>query len=648
MSTQRYSRWDGTQDPLADLGSLDRMADAFSDGVLAGMSPDRAMRRLMEEGIPGRFGGLQGLRDRLRELRDEQRRRSALGGALDELRERLDEIVAVEQAELASGADDDARFREALLDSLPPDTAGMIRELRDYPFRSEEAARRFADLLEDLRHQMLDAYLGRIAEGVRAMSPDDMAALKDMLADLNRMLEQRRMGVGPSQQEFDAFMAAHGRFFPENPRDVDELLEAMARRSAAMSRFMASLSADQRAEMEALAEELMGDMDLSWEVSRLNGNLRGLMPQMSWDSPASLDGDRMLGMAEALGEIEHLSDLEDLEACMRQDYPGASIEDVDPERVRELLGDGAARDVEQLREIERMLSEAGMVARRGGRLELTPKAIRKLGEQALRTVFDRLDLGFTGSHEVDEPGGSGEPTGQSRPWRFGDPFRLDIHGTVRNAVLREGASGGGAVRLAPDDFELAEAESRTSTATALLLDMSRSMPMRGHWNHARQMALALHSLITSRFPEDRLHIIGFSDYARPLRPVDLTALEWEPVYGTNYEHAFRLAGRLLAREPATTRQVLLVTDGEPTAHLVGDEVYFAWPPVRETIERTMTEAARLAKGGVTINVFMLEDDPALLAFIDRLAKLVKGRVFAVADRDLGAQVVRDYVTHRAT
>lgn len=642
MTIHHYSRWDGTQDPLAEVDSAERLADAFADRVLHGMSAERALRRLLEDGVPGRFGGLQNMRNRLREIQEQRRRQSRLGDALDDLADELDQIVATERTELAASSDEGARFQESVLSNLPPDPSGQVRSLLDYPFRSSAAAEAFNELLDGIRRQILDAYLGQIAEGMQNMSEDDVAALRDMLADLNMMLEQRRAGAGPSAEEFAEFMARHGRYFPENPQDLDELLEAMARRSAAMSRFMASLSPEQRNQLQGLAEDLMGDMDLSFEVSRLNANLRGMTPGMGWDEGVGFEGDRSLGMNEALAEIEALSDFEQLEACMRQDYPGASLDDIDTDAVSRLLGDDAARDVGALKEIERMLQESGMISSEQGRTLLTPRGIRRLGERALATVFERLELDRTGSHEVHEAGGFGEPTGQTREWRFGDPFRIDLRSTIGNAVLREGATEG-RVRLVPDDFMLAEAESRTSTATILLLDMSRSMPMRGHWEHARRMTFALHTLIESQYPEDRLHIVGFSDYARVLRPTDLAAVEWEPVYGTNYEHAFLLAGRLLSKEPAGARQVILVTDGEPTAHLVGDEVYFNWPPVPETLHRSMREAQRLARGGVTMNIFMLEDEPRLAHFIDRLAKLVQGRVFSVPDDQLGNFVVRDYV-----
>ncbi len=645
MTAHRYSRWDGSQDPLADLASADQLADAFADRVLHGMSAERAMRRMLEDGLPGRFGGLQNMRNRLRDLQEQRRSQSKLGSALDELAGDLADIVAMEQSALSESKDDDARFQEAVLANLPHDPAGQIRALQDYQFRSDEAAAAFAAMLEGLRHQLLDAYLGQIAEGMQSLSEDDMAALRNMLADLNRMLEQQQAGTGPSDEEFASFMDEHGRFFPENPKDLDELLEAIARRAAAMSRFMASLSPEQQTQLRDLANDLMGDMDLSFEVSRLNANLRGMLPGMGWDQNVQFDGDQSMGMGEALSEIEALSEFEQLEACMRQDYPGASLDDIDTEEVARLLGDDAARDVEALKEIERMLQESGMISKERGQTQITPRGIRKLGERALATVFERLDLDRAGSHEVHQVGGFGEPTGQTREWRFGDPFRIDLRATISNAVLRDGPSDG-RVRLVPDDFMLAEAETRTSTATVLLLDMSRSMPMRGHWEHARRMTFALHTLIQSQYPEDRLHIVGFSDYARVLRPTDLAAVEWEPVYGTNYEHAFLLAGRLLSKESSGARQVILVTDGEPTAHLVGDQVFFNWPPVPETLHRSLREAQRLARGGVTMNIFMLEDEPRLAHFIDRLAKLVQGRVFSVPDSDLGGFVVSDYVRSR--
>ncbi|MGH8874889.1 MAG: vWA domain-containing protein, partial [Acidimicrobiia bacterium] len=521
-----------------------------------------------------------------------------------------------------------------------------------------EAREAFELLLDEIRRQMLEAPFGRVSGAMRSPSPEDLARPKDMLADLNRLLDQRIQGTGPSQERFDEFMAHHGDFFPENPQTFDELLEALARRAAAFSRFMASLSPEQRAELQALADEMLEDVDLAFQMDQLGRNLRAAAGSLPWDRPIDLGGEPM-GLAEGLLAIERASRLEELERTLGQDYPGASLEDIDLERVREVLGEQAGRDLEQLRQIERVLEEAGVVARSGGRLELSPRGVRKLGERALARVFERLSLDQLGAHEVEAVGGGGEPTGTSRPWRFGDPFRLDIRRTVHNAVLREASTRSpprsragadpahtGRLRLHPDDFEIEEAEQRTAVATVLLLDMSRSMPLRGHWVPAKRMALALHTLISTTYPEDHLSIVGFSDYARVMQPADLAQLDWEPVYGTNMEHAFNLAGRLLAKHRDATKQVLLVTDGEPTAHLEGEYVFFQWPPVRATFEKTYREAIRLARAGVTMNIFMLEQSPALAGFIDRLARIVHGRVFAPSGEELGDLVVRDYVTRR--
>jgi len=351
-------------------------------------------------------------------------------------------------------------------------------------------------------------------------------------------------------------------------------------------------------------------------------------------------------MQATVDALERLSDYEDLDRAMRADYAGASLEDVDEERLRRTLGEDAVRDVRRLKEIERALEQAGLVARTAGRLQVTPKGARRLGERALVRLFEQLKQDREGAHQARHTGGQAEPTGATRPWRFGDTGQIAVQRTVFNALVREGPSPH--PRLDPQDFELIEAESRTEAATALLLDLSFSMPLRGHWVPAKRMALALHALIEGRYPHDTLYLVGFSDYARRIRPEDLAGAGWERVYGTNMQHAFNLAGRLLADHPRATKQVIMVTDGEPTAHLEEGVAEFNWPPVPETIRRTLSEAMRLARSGVTINVFMMEDTPGLTRFMERLARLTSGRVFLTAGEGLGEFVIRDYVTRRAS
>ena len=637
-----YSRWDGSQDPLGPDVSSGDLLDAMSDDILSGEGADGALRRLLRRGIRGRFSGTDALAARLREARLREEERLNLEGPLAEMQERLDGVLERERAALSFRPDDDARTRETFLDSLPPDLAGKLHELRDYRFADPDAQRDFDELMEHLTREVLGSYFRNLAEGLRDMTPEQLQRFKDMLAELNAMIEARDRG---DPYDFPGFMERYGDLFPDRPRSLDELLENLARRMAAMSRLLASMSPERRRELEALAQEVLQDLDLAFEADRLASNLADLFPDMPWDDPAMAGGEEALPLQATVGALERLHDFEDLERSFKGDYAGASLEDVDEDALRRTLGDAAAADLRRLKEIERALEEAGLVTRARGRVEVTPRGARKLGERALMRVFEPLRRDREGTHEAREAGGLAEPTGSTRPWTFGDAGQVAVQRTVFNAVARGGAAGG--IRLRPGDFELVDAETRTETATALLLDLSFSMPLRGHFVPAKRMALALHALIEGRYPTDTLYLVGFSDYARRMEPRDLTAAGWERVYGTNMQHAFNLAGRLLSQHPRAARQVIMVTDGEPTAHLEDDEVFFSWPPVPETIRRTLHEAIKLARAGVTLNVFMLEESPGLARFMERMARLTSGRVFLMSAESAGDFVLRDYVRRRA-
>ncbi|MGH2723762.1 MAG: vWA domain-containing protein [Actinomycetota bacterium] len=637
----RYSGWDGTQDPLGPELSASELLDAMSEDVLSGEGADAALQRLVRRGIRGRFSGTEALAARLRQARRREEDRLDLEGPLADLAERLEEILERERTALSFRAGDDARMREAFLDDLPPDLPGKLTELRGYRFTDAGAQRRFDELMAELTEQVLGAYFRNLAGGMRDMSPEQLRRWGDMLAELNAMIEARDRG---DPHDFQGFMQRYGDLFPDHPKSLDELLRNLARRMAALSRLLASMSPEQRRELEELARQVLSDLDLAFEADRLAAHLSELFPDLPWDRPAMAGGEKAAPLQATVDTLERLHDFEDLERSLRGDYAGAALEDVDEEALHRTLGQEAVGDLRRLKEVERALERAGLVARTRGRLEVTPRGARKLGERALVRVFERLRRDREGTHDAREVGGVAEPTGGTRPWRFGDAGQMAVQRTVFNAVLREGP--GGRVRLRPDDFELVEAETRTETATALLLDLSFSMPLRGHFIPAKRMALAMHALIESRYPHDRLYLIGFSDYARRMEPQDLTASGWERVYGTNMQHAFNLAGRLLARHPRAARQAIMVTDGEPTAHLEGEEVFFSWPPVPETIRRTLREALRLSRSGVTLNVFMLEDSPGLTRFMERLARLTSGRVFLMSAESAGDFVLRDYVSTR--
>jgi uncharacterized protein with von Willebrand factor type A (vWA) domain len=628
-----------------DLPASD-LLEEMSEDILSGAGAEGALMRLLRRGMSGRFTGLDALRARLRQAARRERERLNLDGPLQEIEQRLGEILEDERRTLSLHLEDDARMREQALDMLPPDPAGKLRELQDYRFVDKEAQRKFDELMQWVREQVMGSYFRNMAQGLQSMSAEDVAAFKDMLGDLNELIGKRERGeLEPG--DFQRFMEKHGKFFPENPQSLEELLEQMGRRMAAMSRLLASMSPEQRAELQALSEQILQDMDLSFQVSQLAQSLADLFPQMPWDEPALAGGEDAMPLSATVDALERLSDYEDLGRSMAGEYAGASMEDIDEEKLRRTLGDDAVRDLRGLKEVERALERAGLITRAGGHLEVTPRGARRLGERALVRLFEHLRRDREGAHDTRLVGGMAEPTGATRPWHFGDSGPIAVQRSVFNAVVRQGASP--SPRLHPDDFELVEEEARSEAATALLLDLSFSMPLRGHWVPAKRMALALHALIEGRYPNDTLYLVGFSDYARRMQPEDLTGAGWERVYGTNMQHAFNLAGRLLSQHPRATKQVIMVTDGEPTAHLVGDQAYFNWPPVAETINKTLQEAMRLSKAGVTINVFMLEDTPGLQKFMERLARLTNGRIFQTAGvgEGLGEFVVRDFVARRA-
>ena len=648
----RYGPWHEGPDPLAPPYDIAQALDELGDAVLDGASTSDALRDLLRQGAPG----LRGLEDMLRRVREQRRAlrsKGRLDGTLEQARALLDKAVGQERAALFPDPSDDARLRETELDTLPNDPARAIRALSDYDWRSDEARATYEELKDLLRQEVLDSQFRGMKQAMQSMqsgSPESQAAMqavKDMMADLNEMLAADARGEH-TQEDFDQFMTKHGQFFPDQPANLEELVDSLARRAAAMERMLASMTAEQRDELAALMAQSMEDMGLASEMARLNDALRTRRPDLDWTGRTRMKGDQPLGMSDATTALEELADLEELESTLGQEYPGASLEDVDEEAIRRALGRQAVDDLRQLRQVERELERQGYLRRDGGRLELTAKAVRRLGATALRRVFASLSSSTRGDHDVPNAGSAGELTGSSRAWRFGDEQPLDVVRTVSNAILRSGpASSGGGVKLQVDDFEVVETERRTSAAVCLLVDLSWSMTLRGTWGIAKSTALALHSLVSTRFPQDALQVIGFSNYARVLQPTELAGLDAEMVQGTNLQHALLIAGRFLDRHPEHEPVVLVVTDGEPTAHLLPSGDYtFDWPPSPETLAVTLAEADKMTRRGATLNVFMLADDKGLVDFVDKLAKRNGGRVFAPSDDKLGDYVVSDYLRAR--
>jgi uncharacterized protein with von Willebrand factor type A (vWA) domain len=638
----RYGEWHGGPDPLEPPYDIREALDELGDDVLSGMSPRAALNRLLRRGTSER-DGLDALRRRARERARELRRSGRLDGTLEQVRELLDQALEQERRALFPDPDDAARMAEAELDALPSDTSRAVRQLADYQWRSPEARQTYDKIQELLRSEVLDAQFAGMRNALQNASPEDLERIRQMMSALNDMLDADARGEHTAE-DFAQFMQQYGDFFPENPRNLDELIDSLARRAAAAQQLMDSLTPEQREELGNLMANALGQAGLADEMARLQAGLRSARPDLRWGGRSRMDGEDGLGYSDATSALAELADLDQLDELLGQDYPGASLDDIDEELIERALGRTAVEDMSQLRRIERELREQGYVQRGGDGLKLTPRALRRLGNTALRRVFDLVDSRGRGGHDVRDAGAAGEVTGASREWRFGDEQPLDVVRTVRNAVLR---TTGHALELAAEDFEVVETERRASAAVALLVDMSYSMELRGTWGEAKTTALALHSLVTTKYPQDAIEIIGFSDYARMLSPSALVDHDWDRVQGTNLQHGLMLARRHLDKHRGAEPVILVITDGEPTAHLAADGFAdFAWPPTRETIAATLAEVERCTRRGATINVFMLDDDPRLVAFMQEVGRRNGGRVFQPKRGALGEFVVADYLTSR--
>ncbi|MGY1601040.1 VWA domain-containing protein [Geodermatophilus sp. SYSU D00815] len=646
----RYGRWRGGPDPLAPPYDLGDAVDEIGDSVLGGSGVREALRELLRRGMQGRRGLdelRRSVRDRLRQARTAGR----MDGTLQEVRELLDRALEAERRELFPDPDDAARLAEAELDALPEDTAGAVRALKEYPWRSAEARQAYEQIQDLLRREVLDSSFSSMKQALENASPEDMQAVKDMVADLSNLLDAHNRGEDTDQQ-FRDFMDRHGQFFPDDPQSVDELIDSLARRAAAQERMMAGMSPEQRAELADLMAQTMQDMGLASEMAHLQDALRQARPDLPWGQRGQVpDGAESLGLGDATTAVAELADLEALSNQLSQGYAGASLADVDEELLERALGRDAVDDLAALRQLERELERQGYLNRSDGKLELSPKAVRRLGATALRRVFAKLTATGRGEHDVADAGAAGELTGSSREWRFGDEQPLDVVRTVKNAVLRTAAEPRAQddrrVRIAVEDFEVVETERRTGAAVALLVDLSYSMALRGTWGAAKSTAMALHSLVTTRFPQDAIQIIGFSSTAQVLRPETLAELSVDTLQGTNLQHGLMLARRFLAHHRDAEPVVLIVTDGEPTAHLEDDGTpFFCWPPMPETIARTVAEVERVARSGATVNVFALDPDPGLVHFVHDLTQRAGGRVFTPDSERLGEYVVADYLRTR--
>ncbi len=640
-----YGPWHEGPDPLAAPVDLRDALDELGKDVMAGSSPRSALEELLRRGTRN-TQGLDDLTRRLWERRREIERRHNLDGTLRDVQRLLDEALAAERHDLFPNPSDDARFKEMQLDALPAGTAAAVRELANYEWESSEARQKYEQIKELLGKELLGSRFEGMKEALENTTPEDVERINEMLADLNALLSAHAQGHPQIDQLFAEFMAKHGEFFPENPRNVDELIDVLARRAAAAQRMLNSMTAEQRAELAQLSQQAFGNPQLAQQLANLDAQLQALRPGEDWTGSEQMSGDDALGLAEGARAMSDLAELDALAEQLAQSYPGARLEDIDLDALTRQLGDEATVDARRLSELERQLRDQGLLERApDGSLQLSPKALRQLGQTALSDVL-RTARGQSGERDAAAAGAAGELSGSTRPWQFGDTQSWDVSRTVRNAVLRT-AGRSGSVKLDVADVEIAETEHRARAAVALLVDTSWSMVQEGRWLPMKRTALALHQLISTRYRNDALQLITFGRYAGVVELPQLIGMEGTWEQGTNAHHALLLAGRHLRRHPDAQPVVLMVTDGEPTAHLEPDgTAEFDYPPRPATLRKTVAEVDRLAKLGASLTVFRLGDDPRLNAFVDLLARRSGGRVLAPDADGLGAAVVGDYLRTR--
>ncbi|MBI3966762.1 MAG: VWA domain-containing protein, partial [Chloroflexi bacterium] len=526
-----------------------------------------------------------------------------------------------------------AAKKQRFLNDLPPDPGGQIKALSDYDFMDPDARQQFQELLQMLQEQTMGRMFDGMMDQLKNMSPEDMARVRDMVRDLNRMMRDKLNGQEPNFQDF---MQKHGQFFP-NASSFEELMDQLQQRMAQMQSLLQSMTPEMRQQLQDAMDAMLQDDRLRWDMAELAANLEQMFPNRQQRKNYPFRGDDPVTLQEAMRLMEELQNMDQLERQLRDAQSRADLDAVDADKLQDLLGDDARQDLERLRQLTKLLEEAGYIQKKGNTYELTPRGIRKIGQKALQDIFAQLKRDSFGKHDTQQSGFGGERTDDTKPYEFGDPFQLDIERSLMNALAREGI--GTPLRLQANDFEVYRNEFSTEASTVLMLDMSRSMLLRGCFLAAKKVALALHSLIKGQYPKDNLYIIGFSAYAHEFKADMLPTLSWDEYeYGTNMQHAFMLARQMLGRHKTKNKQIIVITDGEPTAHLENGRVFFSYPPTYRTIQETLREVVRCTRDRVTINTFMLERGHYLTEFVNQITKINRGRAFFSTPERLGEYI----------
>lgn len=361
-------------------------------------------------------------------------------------------------------------------------------------------------------------------------------------------------------------------------------------------------------------------------------------------------GGRPMSLDDARDLMEQARLIDELIRALER----GELDQIDMEALAKYLGEDAKRSIERFMEFTEYLKDSGFVVEDSGRLDLSPLAVKKIGEKALKDIYNLLGKTPLGAHPSDRKGLTTPLPDQTRPFRFGDPFRPHLTRTVMNAVMRECSEGKPrqkSVQLKPEDFEILETENWARSATALLLDMSLSMFQGGRFTAAKKVALALEQLIRTRYPRDEFYLIGFATVARQLSRkelVDAAGGLGEDIF-TNIQDALSLASRLLARHREARPQVILITDGQPTAFFHQGRLHVEWPifgVAPESTKHTLKAVRKVTQQDITINTFMLDRQAPLVKFVEQMTRINQGRAFFTTPGKLGKYLLLDFLGKR--
>ncbi len=662
LATARYSKWDGSQ---SFEDAANRFIEEMVDDLLDYGDLSWSIRNLMGRGLrddEGKYrNGLREMRKKLRDIKRQRLDQFDMSSVLEDIEDQLKDILELEREtirqwrEQSEGSGQDSQTlpemmsqiadeHEQTLNELPDDAPGQMKGLEDYEFLSKEAQQKYEELVEKLRKAVTQKLLSGLQDTIENLTPEDIERMKQMMNALNEMLAKHMNGE--EETGFEEFMDEFGDMFGDNqPQDIDELIQQLSQSMAAAQSMMQSMSYQQRSQLQDVLQGAFNDQELNQAIETLSSTLDYFGAS---GRSYRFRGDEQLDLETAMHLMEEMHEVDDLlDQLQKADRPDA-LDAIDRDALRRLLGDDAVNTVDELQGIQEILEKAGYIREENAQSwSFTPKGMRLIAHKALHEIYSQLKKHHRGNHAVPEEGSFGERMDQAKSYEFGDPMHLNMSRTIRNALLRNGRKT--PVKLEEQDFEVYRTELITSTATAILIDCSWSMFLRDAFRAAKKVAMALHQLIQTQYQKDSLYIIGFSEYARVVHAHDIPFLDSDQyVMGTNMQHALLLAEKALRKHPASSKQILLISDGEPTAHLENGYARFAYPPTSQTLQATYRAAKFCARQGIEINTFMLDSSPYLRQFVDEIARTCNGRVFFTSPYKLGEYVLVDYMRNKRT